>query len=238
MYHSITFERADGSMRNTWDNWFLIPSSRPKFSPPTPNFNYVDIPGGSPLDLSESLTGNITYGNRIGSHEFIVDNGHYDWNVLYSNIMDFMHGIKLKAYLEDDPYYYYEGRFSINDWKSEPHNSKIVIDYNVAPYKMEKYSSLEYWKWDDFNFEEGVIRDYRDLVVDGTLSVTIPGRRMPMIPIFIVEDGELELSFEGNTYDLVVGTSRVPNVVLTEGENVLTFTGNGTVSINYRGGRL
>ena len=75
MYHSITF-----GDKNTWDDWHLIPSSRPLFNPPTPKTKYQDIPGANgKLDLSEALTGYPVYDNRIGSFEFYVMNGYQEW---------------------------------------------------------------------------------------------------------------------------------------------------------------
>lgn len=243
MYHSIIF-----GDKNTWADWYLIPSSRPVFNPPTPKTKYVDIPGSDwHIDMSEVLTGDIAYEARTGSLEFIVDNGQLSnykadfWFDLYSNIMNYMHGRILQATLEDEPTYYYEGRFSVNSWKSDPHNSKITIDYTVSPYKYEKYSSLEDWEWDTFNFESGIIREYKDLRVDGELSFVIVGRRMKVVPTFIVksDDGNgLKVKFNGSTYDLPDGTTRIVNIITTEGENTLTFVGNGTVSIEYRGGKL
>ena len=79
MYHSITF-----GDRNTWDDWHLIPSTRPLFNPPDAKTHYVDIPGANgQLDLIESLTGYPLYENRTGSIEFYVANGYEDWAVLY-----------------------------------------------------------------------------------------------------------------------------------------------------------
>ena len=57
------------------------------------------------------------------------------WGVLYSEIMAYLHGKRMRAVLEDDPGYYYEGRFAVNEWKSEANWSSIVIDYEVEPYK-------------------------------------------------------------------------------------------------------
>jgi hypothetical protein len=243
MYHSIIF-----GDKNTWADWYLIPSSRPVFNPPTPKTNFVDVPGADwHLDLSTVLTGDIAYNGREGSLEFIVDNGqlsnydHTRWSELYSEILDYLHGQLRRATLEDDPSFYYEGRFTVNQWKSDPHNSKITIDYNVHPYKLEAFSSMEDWEWDSFNFENGIIRDYRDLRVDGKLSFVIIGRRMRVTPVFKVrsDDGKgLKVKFNGAIYDLPDGESRVLNIRTTEGENTLVFTGNGTVSINYRGGCL
>ena len=39
-------------------------------------------------------------------------------------------------------------------------------------------------------------------------------------------------------YALTAGDNRISGICITEGDNVLTFAGNGTVSIDYRGGRL
>lgn len=243
MYHSIII-----GDKNTWADWYLIPSSRPVFNPPEPKTKYVDVPGADwYLDLSTVLTGDIAYSGREGSFEFIVDNGQLSeyradtWHILYSEILDYLHGKVLKATLEDDPSFYYQGRFSVNQWASEAHNSKITIDYSVSPYKYEAFSSLEDWEWDSFCFETGIIRDYKDLRVDGSLTQVITGRRMAVTPSFIVksDDGKgLKVSFNGTTYDLKDGTSRVINIRTVEGENTLTFTGKGTVSIDYRGGCL
>lgn len=131
MYHSITF----GNM-NTWDDWHLVPTSRPKFNTPPLKSKTIDIQGGNGLlDLSESLTGYPVYGNREGSFEFMVMNDYKSWEEAYSDILDYLHGQTMRAFLEDDPKYYYEGRFTVNEWRSEKNNSVIVIDYSVAPYK-------------------------------------------------------------------------------------------------------
>lgn len=237
MYHSVTI----GS-KNTWDDWHLIPSSPPVFAPPTPKTKYIDIPGADwHIDMTTALTGDVVYNGREGSLEFYVDNGHDEWFSIYSNIMNYLHGQLLHAVLEDDPIYYYEGRFSVNEWKSEATNSRIVIDYNVAPYKYEVYTSLDDWLWDPFSFEDSIIREYENLRVFGSLKLNIPGVRMKVTPTFIVEsdDGNgLKVSFEGNTFDLPDGTTRIINIRTGSGDNIFTFTGYGIVSVEYRGGRL
>lgn len=237
MYHSITF-----GDKNTWDDWFLVPSSRPVFNPPSPKTTYIDIPGADGhLDLTGAVSGEVVYDCRKGSIEFIVDNWHREWHELYSEIMDYLHGQTMKAVLEDDPSHYYEGRFTVNQWKSEPVNSKIVIDYIVYPYKLDMYSSMEDWEWDTFNFETGVIREYKDLVVGPRLSVVMIGSRRPVIPAFVVDthDGNgLIVEYNGSTYTLPDGTSQNSGIVIKDGESTLTFYGYGTVSIDYRGGRL
>lgn len=131
MYHSITFGE-----KNTWDDWHLIPKTRPLFNPPAAKTYYLENPSGDgALDLTTVLTGNVPLKDRTGSFEFIAENGFKEWSELYSEIMAYLHGKRMRAVLEDDPGYYYEGRFAVNEWKSEANWSSIVIDYEVDPYK-------------------------------------------------------------------------------------------------------
>ena len=105
MYHSITIGDSISSFteqgashsritgKNTWDDWHLIPSTRPLVNPPKPNTKGIQVPGrNGTLDMSRVLTGYMTYQNRTGSWEFIVDNDHWGWAVAYSAIMADIHG--------------------------------------------------------------------------------------------------------------------------------------------------
>lgn len=146
--------------RNTWNNWHLIPTSRPTFAMPSQKTNTVEIPGTDGyVDLSYALTKYPTFGNREGSFEFIVENDFKPWQILYSEIAAFLHGQRLRCVLEDDPEYYYEGRFWIDNWKSNNDGtwSNITLGYSVEPYKTAILSTADAWLWDPFNFYTGVI---------------------------------------------------------------------------------
>lgn len=187
MYHSITFSNGSPTLdshsrfigTNTWDDWHLIPSSRPVVASPGVTTNMVSIPGreGS-LDMSEYLTGGIIYGDRSGSWEFYVDNDHESWITVKNKIMDFLHGKKLKCVLEDDPGYYYEGRFTLNEWRSEATNSIVVINYVVGPYKtfIDSSSAHLYQLWDPFNFEMDTFGE--GPATSGAISQDNPERRL------------------------------------------------------------
>jgi len=234
MYHSITF----GTM-NTWDHWHLIPTSRPVFNPPSVKRNSIEIPGGDGvLDMTTVLAGRPLYKNRTGSMEFYVENGFRDWTVLYSEIMGYLHGQKMRAVLEDDPAYYYEGRFAVNAWKSNKERSTIVIDYDVNPYKQDILGTDEEWIWDTFNFETGVIRYYKDLPVNGRMELTILVDMMPVSPTINASASGMTVTHNDVTYALNKGLNNFPELVLGQGENVLIFTGNGNITIVQTGGRL
>ena len=234
MYHSITI-----GDKNTWDDWHLIPATRPLFNPPTVKENMVNIPGGDGvLDLTASLAGRPTYNNRTGSWTFYVQNGFKDWSVVDSEIMVYLHGQTFKAILEDDPAYFYEGRFSVNQWKSDKDYSQIVINYNVGPYKKEINNTGSDWLWDPFNFETGIIRNYKNLSELTSLTVVVEGDMMDSVPIIIASASGMQVTYEGKTYSLSKGANTIPQIVLHSGENTLVFTGQGTITIENTGGRL
>lgn len=254
MYHSIIFYKNDDftSGLNTYDDWFLIPTSRPVFNPPAVKTKYIDIPGADGvIDLTETLRKCPVYNNREGSLEFIVENGHKNWSDAYSTVMDYIHGQYVKAVLEDDPEYYYEGRFFVNEWKSDKNWSLITLDYNLKPYKTNIHSTTEEWIWDTFNFETGII--LKDIIVDSTeykwVSLGSLIGRKPVCPIFTVTtDSSIyvkiynkELGIDTETV-LRNGTYRNPEIMLSNTNGInevsLAFKGVGTVSMDFRNGGL
>lgn len=253
MYHSVTF-----GDKNTWDDWRLVPSSRPVFNPPAQKVKTLDIPGGDGvIDLSQALTRYPVYQNRTGSIEFIVMNDFKPWHMAYSDIMDYLHGQSMRAILEDDPEYFYEGRFTVNTWKSEKDWSRIVIDYDVGPYKWSVLSSIDDWLWDPFNFQNGVIRAklFKNISV-GTSTLTrrleaaLLGRA-PICPHFIVSTTArrgVHIRFVNPHLGLDItkllpeGTSQIPEFVFFGDAGATIYmwcdSGSGTVSVDFRQGRL
>lgn len=150
-YHSITI-----GGKNTWDDWHLIPTSRPVFNPPSVKTNYVEVPGAQGvLDLTEASFGEVLYNNREGSLEFIVVNDTWpSWNIAKHTIINYLHGKEYTAILDDEPNYLYKGRFTLNEWRSNNNGtwSTIVIDYNLEPFKYTVDYAGDDWLWDPFHF--------------------------------------------------------------------------------------
>lgn len=242
--HSITFVNDNGQERNTWTNWSLIPSNRPIFTAPSPKTNYVDIPGSNgQLDLSEVVSGKPTFEDRTGSIEFVVLKPYVDdgsWLQLYSEIMEFLHGQSMECYLADEPYYRYRGRFDIS-WETGQNASAVTINYDVYPYKLEPSWSDEDWLWDPFDFKYGVIRNFKSLTVTGSLTVVVPKTadwQAPTITVDSTDDSGMDVQYGGKTYHLNDGVNRNPNLMVKNSDATFVFTGNGTISMRMRGGKL
>lgn len=206
---------------------------------PEADTKFKEVPGrNGDLDLTEIQTGYTTYKNATMKLSFdFVDGDYGTWLRKGSEIFNALHGKREKVILGNEKTFYYEGRIKVDTDKINKQFSKVEIEVNRDPYKYEKYSSVEDWPWDDFSFEDGIIREYKDLVVSGSLELHIPGRSMPVIPGFYCSVA-MNVTHNGKMYSLPAGKSKAPDLLLIEGDNVLTFTGNGTVSVEYRGGSL
>lgn len=208
-------------------------------SAPETKTKYVEVPGRSaPLDLSEAMTGYPTYEAReitlaFDAHTRLFD----DWERKYSAVLNAFHGKRLKVILDTDPGFYYEGRIAVGSKKDVLETDTFTISVHADPYKRETTSGTDPWLWDSFNFETGIVREYSGRVVDGTLEIIVPGRSERVVPK-ITCSAAMSVSYQGKSYTLVAGENKVTDLFLGPGENVLTFSGSGTVSIDYRGGEL
>lgn len=240
--HGVTF-----GTKHSYNDWGLLLKSRPTISPPEPKTIYVDIPGADgSIDLTESLTGEVSYKNRTISCEFVVMKDRIYWSEIYSNILDYLHGKKMKIILDEDPAYYYIGRLNVNEWKSDKKTSSIVVEGNVEPYKYEITSSTEDWIWDSFNFESGIILPkLNEITITDSWDLNFQNTRKSIIPTFTVisTNGEGMTASVSNNKGIVNltlpdGVTKNPTFILCEGSNTISIRGNGTVTVDFRRARL
>ena len=140
--HSISFGGVESNefteLFNTWSSWHLIPSSRPCITAPAFTPKIVEIPGrNGAMDLTEYLTGGPTYGLRTGSLNFIIVNhdGNTDPESVREEMANALHGQIYDMVLQDDPSYYYEGRFTVGPVEPGANFSKITLSYQLDPFK-------------------------------------------------------------------------------------------------------
>jgi len=229
--------RADVKIGEKWlgADFGLIFNDK-AISPPEPEIVTIEIPGTSDvIDLTESISGDIEYKQRKITIKLESPDGKDSYYGKYAKLANYLHGKKMKIIFNKDQGYYWTGRISVSDAVPKFYGQAITITATVDPYKYETQSSLEDWEWDSFSFEDGIIRGYKDIAVPG--AVTIAGRRKRVCPKFICS-GAMAVAYLGNTYNLAAGENIIPDIFLGEGEHVLTFSGSGTVSIDYRGASL
>ncbi len=265
--NGITFHKEDYlgvsyGDKHTWEDWGLILKVKPDIAFPETKTKYIDITGGNgQIDLTSLLTYDTKYDNRVGSFVFSSIRPRDHWNTLKSEIANFLHGQRVKMILDEDPDYYWMGRFTLNEWLSDKKIGELTIDYNLEPYKYEMFTSVEDYEWDTFNFETGVVRQWKDIRIDGPTDIVLIGSRMPVIPTLTIEtdDGN---GFHGvgglygfppvvRGFNLPDGTYKDPNFVIRENtylhpyhfygetsQHGVTYQNTGTITIEYRGGSL
>lgn len=206
--------------------------------PPELKSFYKEVPGADgSLDLSTAIAGRPTYERREITMHFTCIHPKDRWPGIISEILTEFHGKEGKIIFRDEPVYYYIGRMTVSDYERSGDVGKFTINMSADPYKYEILSSLEDWLWDTFDFETGIIREYGDIGVSGTETLMIEGTEKWVIPEFIVT-GEISVAFEGKSHQLKAGTTKNYAIVIKPGKNELIFSGNGTVSVSYRGGVL
>lgn len=246
-YHSIVFEipgetEASTKRYPTYSLFNLVPETRPLVSSPGVKTTFVDIPGANgSLDYTQLLTGTVKYEDRKGSWKFYVENGYQskygngDWQALYSDIMRYIHGKYFeKIILLDEPEYYYSGRVWVNEWASDPQFSKVVIDYQLDPYKTPVESEdVSEWLWNDLF--SNVIK-YHEFNVDGKKDRTFIVGGDNTVHVF-PEGTDVTVKWEGLLNPVLCPADEDTEIQLPDSETRCTFTGVGKVTVTYAAGK-
>lgn len=126
--------------KHTYRDWGLLTKSRPVISPPVPKTKMISVPGSDTvIDLTESLTGNIHYEMRTIRFEFVTAAERERWPALYSEIMNTLHGRRIRIIMDDDPNFYYTGRVMVDGFEPEKKTAVLTMTAQVEPYKRERF---------------------------------------------------------------------------------------------------
>lgn len=209
---------------------------------PPVNEKIITIPGMSGgIDATEVTAGHPTYGMRENLvFEFKLYNNWTDFEIVKSQIAEWIHGKKVKVVLDSDPAYYYVCRLKLDTKKTNAVTASIVITGTADPVKYEITSSDEAWLWDSFSFEDGIIRELAgvEITADNT-KITILAGNYSTSPVFKVSESiNLEVVYGGYSYPLPVGETKLPRIRVGEEDVTLVFNGQGKLDISYRGERL
>lgn len=239
MIYGTNFTREDGTTAHTYGSWGMLQVGPAIISPPKVQTKFIEVTGrdGS-LDYTTALDGNVHYESRDFETTLRCVATRAELPTIYSKILNFLHGRKLKAVCDDDKNYYWEGRFEAKAPKWKKGYWEIDIIGTVDPYKYSKSTTMGDWLWDPFVFETDIAWDYADLQVDEELEVVVATSSMPTTPIFRLSAPMRMVVNGGSEYDLPKGDSTIPSMVLTDTDTTITFYGTGTVTIGFRGGSL
>lgn len=209
-----------------------------EIDPAEPKQERISVPlSSTKLNLSKHMYPDIPYEWRDIRLYFDMAGNYHEWALKASEFRNLFHGREIQLILDMDTGYYYNGTAIVETSKENSAFSDFTLTINADPYKYERFSSMEDWEWDSLDLEDGIVREYRDLTINGTYVLLIPGRRKKVVPVIECSAG-MKLTYSGQTYDLPKGRSKILDLQLGEGIHHLTFAGNGSVSVDYRGASL
>lgn len=204
---------------NTWYDWSLILTSK-DVTPPEPNTHYVTLDGMSgSLDLSEALTGEITYKDRHISATFWTDYGtRKDREKLLKDIRSTLHGRKVKIIEPDDMSHYFVGRITIKS---------VINNLAYATFTLE--ATCEPWRYD---IEDSV----RTIEVNSNTvsNVVLRLQGVKTVTPIITVTGTVNVVYNGVKTALIDGSYMISDIRLHQGVNVVGVSGNGSVTFTYR----
>lgn len=222
--------------KHSYEDFGLILQSK-DLSLPKPKTEKVEVTGrNGAIDLTESLVNEVTFENRSITFTFVVLNGLLYWSKAHSELTNYLHGRKMQIILDADKTFYYYGRCTVNEFKSNKRLATIVVECDCEPFKIEVNSAGMPWLWDTFSFVNGIIH-VNKVDVSGSATVNLLNRRKVVSPTFTCS-AAMTVTFNGTTYSLPKGKTTVYDIRLQEGDNMITLKGTGTVKIEYKGGSL
>lgn len=204
---------------HSYYEWGLILTEKELKSPNVKTYT-VELEGSNGVIDFTEFFGAVKYDNRKLTFKFIKTNIVPDGFLsLYSLVQDTLHGRKMQVILDDDPAYFYYGRISINEWKSNKGIGEIVIEVDAEPYKQST--------------TETVVSH----AVSGSASILLDNDKMPVVPT-ITTTAEFLIDFGSYNEIHSAGTFQIPELELGEGANNIYVEGTGTITFRYRKGRL
>ena len=198
---------------HSFDDFALILSQK-TIGTPSPKTETIDIPGGDGvLDLTDFF-GEVKYNNRELSFEFSTMVPQSEFMALFSRVQNALHGQKMQIILDEDAGWYYVGRITVSEWKTDRNIGLLTIDCDCEPYKAKIANTV-------------VTVD-----VSGDTSVILQNSRKPVVPTIDIT-GEISLTFGTNFYTLGAGRYDLPGVQLVNGSNEILLSGTGTAVFSY-----
>lgn len=124
---------------HTLTDWGLYLLRGWTISPAPENRYTVSIPGADGQhDLTKSLTGRVTYGNRTAKLTFKGDAPRDSWQAIYHDIVNSVNGETLEIIFDTEPEYYYTGFVSVGELVAiDNHSFKIKFTIDLEPFKWE-----------------------------------------------------------------------------------------------------
>lgn len=201
---------------HSWKDFSLILNSK-SIGSAEPKTASVEIPGtDGEKDLTEYF-GETKYKNRKLSFDFTTIIPKNEFLDLFSTIQNALQGQKIRIIIDDDPDFYYVGRCTVSPWKANKNIGTITVDCDCEPWKYRHRITVR-------------------KIPSGEYTTILSNMRKSVVPTFIT-NGASQITFNGTTYNVGIGSYKIPEIVLREGNNLISFNG-AEMNVEYQEGGL
>lgn len=202
---------------NTWYDWRLTLTAKDTTAP-EPKTNYVALDGAhGTLDLTEALTGEVTYGDRTVAAAFWSSEGtRQDREAVVRQIISGLHGKKVKIVEPDDPDHYFLGRVQVKGLE----RSMVHVAFEIE-------AICDPWRY-------ALTETRRHVDVDEAVNVVIRNSGVKTLCPDIAVEGSVTLTYGGASVELTDGVYKIADIKLRSGFNVVGVSGRGSVTFTYR----
>lgn len=186
--------------------------------------NYVDVPGriSGPLDLSTALTdGEPRFGSRTLSATFETSEGtRLERKARIDTMVNWLAGWSMNITLPDDDSHYLVGRVTVEPLYNDMAHAAVEVTAVCEPWL---YSVAE------------TVVSLTAAADEQTKLLTNNGRKT-VVPLLEVTgtDASVNLAFGQASWALGPGTYKLPDLVLPQGDHLLTYSGTGDIKLSYR----
>lgn len=185
-------------------------------SPPEPKTTTVEIPGrDGVLDLTESLIGDVSYGNRSMTFTFLIADIE-QFEVVKTQVSNALHGRKFNFEMTMDPGYTYTGRFKITSYTHMATWNHgicgfIEVEIDADPYKLKSHYvyNLNATGGAMFNLESGRKK------VHPIIELSAPARIRFKNVVYRIGAGRFQLNdilFEEGVNDIYINSYELQNL--------------------------
>lgn len=232
-----TFITEAGSF-HSYRDFGLLPAERPHILPAEGDRKPVKVPAANGR-LYLRLTDWPTYDAREGVFSYFLPGTDAARFARATEIMGLLHEREARVILDEDPGCYYTGILAVSKLDHVEASGQLEITGELDPYKYELTGTAEDWLWDPFDFETGIIREYGGMTVSGSRTVEVWSSPRGGSPA-ITSSAAMTMTWDGTSYSLQAGENVFPAIELPHSVQAVTvtFTGTGTVSIDFRAGYL
>lgn len=211
----ITFGEYDTAANGGWTlrEWALEAATRKE--------NWVDVPGGhGQRDLSTVLTdGEPIYNTRTLTVTLESSEGtRLNRKATIDTMVNWLDGWTMDIYLPDEPLRYIRGVVHVEPLYNDPAHASVAVTAVCEPWR--------------YNVQETVVS--LTAAAEAQTAELVNSGRLSVVPLLEITGGPVNLQFGSSSWALSEGSYKLPDIRLTQGSHVFTYSGTGTVKLTYR----